>query len=224
MQLGWSRWSRGGSTRACELFEVGWAVYTGSGLHTATPALLSNVALALLAHGRRDAAEQYAARARAELDAHGEEWPAPVALLAEAELAAERGEDAGDALRGGGRPGPEMGAAGMLQRIERAASAPGRTATQRAGRRVRRGAAGPARSTRRAAPTMDLLRALASACSSSGPGSVPCAAAASAPASSTTGSFHLSRKTSSSSRACTARSAPCSTSPAASSAIAALAR
>jgi hypothetical protein len=123
MQLGWVDVLEGRVDEGVALFEAGHAVYAGAGLRTALPALLANMSMGLLGQGRREQAEDYLQRARAELDRSGEGWPAPVVLLGEAELAAARGEDAAPLFAVAAERARSMAAAGMLRRIERAAAA-----------------------------------------------------------------------------------------------------
>jgi DNA-binding SARP family transcriptional activator len=122
MQLAWADVVDGRVDDGLAMFETGYRVYSGAGLHTGSPALLANIAIALLAHGRLEQAASYAERARDELDTHGEGWPVPVVLLAEAELAAVRGQDPGPQLAAAADVARDMGAAGMLRRIEEAAA------------------------------------------------------------------------------------------------------
>jgi DNA-binding SARP family transcriptional activator len=121
MQYGWAVVCQGDVEEGMGLFRDGYAVYSSAGLHTGTGLFLGNIALALLEQGEVEQAAEWAARGRAEQDEYGEAWTSPIVVLAEAELARARGEDAAGLYAAAADQARAMSAAGMLRRVEQAA-------------------------------------------------------------------------------------------------------
>jgi len=90
MYLGWARMQQG-DLSGREMFDDGLARYTAAGIRTALGSYLANAGIALLRNGLVDEAAARITEARRELETYGEQWPEPVILIAEAELAAARG-------------------------------------------------------------------------------------------------------------------------------------
>ena len=122
MHLGWTRIVDGDVEGGLQLVEAGLTAYSGGGLHTGGGMFLANTALALLEHGRVEQGAEWVARARTELDTYGEQWPAPLVVLAEAVLASARGQDATALFTQAERLAEGMSAVGMARRVREVAS------------------------------------------------------------------------------------------------------
>jgi hypothetical protein len=82
-------------------YDEGWATFTSGreqywriGTRTALGNYFANAGIGLIALGRVDEGAALVADARREFEAHGERWPLPLILLAEAELSFARGQRA----------------------------------------------------------------------------------------------------------------------------------
>ena len=83
--------------RAIADFERGRDTYTDVGGHSGQPMFAASLAMNLAVHGATAEAARYVAEARAVLDERGEQWNAPIVLLAEGVLADELGDRPGAA-------------------------------------------------------------------------------------------------------------------------------
>ena len=120
--LGWALLRRGEVEQGLDWFEQGRAMLVAGGLHTGMGLFLSATALALLELDLADAAEPYVRAAREELDAFGEQWPGPLVALAEAALAAARGEDPGPALAEARERAGRVGSPVIARRVDAVAA------------------------------------------------------------------------------------------------------
>ena len=92
MQRGIVQARRGHVDEGIALFEEGKARYTGVGGRSGMSTFEATLALNVAEQGRVDDAARLVGNARTELDTYGERWNEPVVLLAEAVVAAARGD------------------------------------------------------------------------------------------------------------------------------------